>query len=116
MAYKIQKIENNGVTYANPADPDSTFRVKHSQTKKSLGKNSVQNSVTEIILNDQVAVAFGTTSENDAVSVRVRISGSQNPESIARKRTMMKTLAKNLTTWADSDVVKGFNPDTVPVE
>ena len=103
----------NGVTFANPADPDYRVRFKTTTANKSLNGVSVPNYVTEIIVNDNVPVVLGSTSANDAVAVRVRMSGTI--ASIERRKAIVKSIASQLATWADENVMTGFEPATPPV-
>lgn len=113
MTFKVQKTENTGVVYAEPSDPDCTVRIKHSAQGKSLGGMQVTNQVTEVIANDNTNVTIGSASAVDAVSIRVRISGSL--QATARKKALLTALLATLGAWANEDVLSGFNPSTVPV-
>lgn len=111
MALKIQKIETNGVVYADPADPGLSVRFKQTSQGKSLNGVPTTNHVTEIIINDDNQVMIGGHSAIDAISVRVRVSGSA--QSKARIKALLGVLA-SLGTWADEDVFSGFRPVTPP--
>lgn len=114
MTFKVQKTETTGIVYAEPNDPDQTVRVKHSAQIKSLGGINVTNQVTEIVVNDaHTVVVAGETSSLDAISIRVRVSGSL--QATDRKKALLSALLTTLSNWADEDVLKGFNPSTVPV-
>lgn len=114
MAFKVQKTENTGIVYADPSDPDLTFRVKHTAQGKTLGGVSVTNQLTEFIIADKNNVTLSdTVSAADALSVRLRVSGSL--QSTARKQALIDALMSTLEAWATEDVLKGFNPSTVPV-
>jgi hypothetical protein len=113
MAFKVQKTENTGVVYAEPTDPDQTVRVKHAAQVKSLNNLQVTNQVTEVIVNDNYGVTIGDATAVDALSIRVRISGSL--QATARKKALLMALLTTLDNWADEDVLSGFNPTTVPV-
>lgn len=113
MTFKVQKTENTGIVYAEPNDPDNTFRVKHSASTKSLGGLQVTNQVTEFILTDDYAVTVGAASVIDALSIRVRVSGSL--QATTRKKALLTSLLATLDAWGDEDVLSGFNPSTVPV-
>lgn len=111
MALKIQKIEQNGVVYADPADPGLSIRFKQTEQSKSLNGVPVTNHVTEIIINDDNATTVSGADVVDAVSVRVRVSGT------AQSKTRIKQLLGVLVhtdNWADEDVFGGFRPVTVP--
>lgn len=102
----------NGVTFADPVDPNYTIRFKNSQQRKSLNGVSVVNFVEEIVVNDLVNVELGKTTANDAVSVRIRISGTE--ASHARIKAILKSLATQLPKWADANIALGFEPQTAP--
>lgn len=109
---QLYSRDANGVTFADPADPDYTVRFKSTQTRKALGGVNVQNYVEEIVINDLVPVTIGTATVNDAVSVRLRISGSD--KSHARTKAILKSLAAQLPAWADGNVSVGFEPTEAP--
>lgn len=112
MTFKVQKTENTGIVYANPADPDNTVRIKHASQAKSLNGVSVTNQVTEVIVNDSADITVGGTAAVDALSIRVRISGSL--QATDRKKALLSALITTLNTWTNEDVLKGFNPQSVP--
>lgn len=113
MTFKVQKTENTGIVYAEPSDPDNTVRVKHSAQTKSLNGVQVTNQVTEVIVNDNFGITIGDTTAVDALSIRVRVSGSL--QATARKKALLTALLASLANWQDEDVLSGFNPTTVPV-
>ena len=113
MTMKIQKIENTGVVYAEPSEPDYTVRVKHSSQPKSLNGVQATNQITEIIVNDNADVTIGSVAAVDALSIRVRVSGSL--QATSRKKALLAALMTTLDNWQDEDVFSGFNPTTVPV-
>lgn len=112
MPTQLYSRDANGVTFADPTDPDYTVRFKNTQTRKNLGGTSVANYVEEIVLNDLVPVTIGNITANDSVSVRLRISGSD--KSHARIKLILKSLAAQLPAWADGNVALGFEPSTPP--
>lgn len=112
MTMKVQKTENTGIVYAEPTDPDLSVRVKHQQSKKSLAGVAVTNQVTEIIWTDSNKVTLGVTEAQDAVSVRVRVSGAL--QSTDRKKALCAAMRTTLAKWESEDVLIGFNPTTVP--
>lgn len=111
MAIKIQKIENNGVVYADPADPGLSIRFKQTSQGKSLNGVPVENHVTEIIINDDNQISVAGSNAIDAISVRLRVSGSA--QSKARVKALLGVLAST-NVWADEDVFSGFRPVTPP--
>lgn len=113
MTFKVQKTENTGIVYAEPADPDCTVRVKHSAQAKSLNGQQVTNQVTEVIVNDNANITVGGEGAVDAISLRLRVSGSL--QATARKKALLTALIATLNNWDDEDVFSGFNPITVPV-
>lgn len=113
MAFKKLRSDATGVTYADPSDPDYTVRFKFSNSVKSLSGNPVQNNVCEIIVNDIYNVVLGSETVQEALSIRLKVSGSHH--SAARKKAMLSALAGKLDTWAMEDVLEGFEPTSVPV-
>lgn len=111
MAIKIQKIENNGVVYADPADPGLTIRFKQTSQGKSLNGVPAVNHVTEIIINDDNQVVISGKEAIDAISVRLRVSGTA--QSKARIKALLGVLAAT-NIWVDEDVFSGFRPVTPP--
>lgn len=102
-----------GVTYADPSDPDFTCRFKTNRTVKSLNGVSVDNYLSEIIINDSHQVTLGTTTARDPLSVRIRTSGSI--ESMDRLEEILLSVATQLSAWTSENALKGFEPTTVPV-
>lgn len=111
MALKIQKIEQTGVVYADPADPGLSVRFKQVEQAKSLNGVPTANHATEIIINDDNAVTISGQSAVDAISIRLRVSASA--QSKARVKALLGILA-NSSVWADEDVFGGFRPTTPP--
>lgn len=110
---QILSRDANGVTFADPADPDYRVRFKTTTSNKSLNGVTVPNYVTEIIVNDTVPVTIGSVSANDAVAVRIRLSGSI--ASLERRKAIVKSIATQLGVWADENVMTGFPPATAPL-
>lgn len=109
---QLYSRDANGVTFANPSDPDFTVRFKNTQSRKSLGGLTTQNYVEEIVFNDLNPITINGVSANDSVSVRLRISGSA--ESKARVTAILNSLAAQLPTWASNSVPLGFEPVEPP--
>lgn len=110
---QIKTRDAYGVTYADPADTDFTVRFKTTTANKTLAGQTVQNNVSEIIVNDIVTAAVGSAQVTDNVSVRIRVSGSRLSD--ARKSAILKSVAAQLPAWADQHVLSGFDPVTAPV-
>ncbi len=102
-----------GVTFADPASPDFTVRFKTSRSLKNLNGVSVDNYLCEIIVNDSNEVTLGSVTANDALSVRIRVSGSI--ESMDRLADILAAICGQTATWISENVLKGFEPSTVPV-
>jgi len=111
---QVLRQENTGVIYSDPAKPDLTVRFRNTSVNKTLNGIAVRNQLCEIIINDQnqVAVADGVYA-NDAVSVRLRVSGATL--SSARLAILIHALADQMTIWSTEHVFDGFNPTTAPV-
>jgi hypothetical protein len=113
MTFVLQSTQTNGVTYADPTDPDLTVRFKFTNSPKTLSGVSTTNYVTEIIINDSNGVTIGSETVNDAISVRLKISGAY--ESISRTKQLINSLVSSLQGWVvDEHVLVGFAPQTVP--
>lgn len=111
MALKIQKIEQTGVVYADPADPGLSIRFKQTEQNKTLNGVSTANHATEIIINDDNSVTVSGKDVVDAISIRLRVSASA--QSKARVKALLGILAST-GVWADEDVFSGFRPVTAP--
>jgi len=111
---QVYRQEPTGIIYANPADPDLTVRFRNTSTNKTLNGVSVKNNLTEIIYNDDNLVEVATdVYANDAISVRLRVSGS--PLSSSRIAEILLSLAAQIGTWNTQNVFAGFNPTSAPV-
>lgn len=109
----VKSQDNSGVTYADPAKPDTTIRFRFSGATKALNGVTVPNYATEIIVNDNNPVTVGDVSAQDALSIRVRVSGTL--ESKARLRQLLTSLAAQVGQWETENVMQGFRPATAPV-
>jgi hypothetical protein len=107
--------QTNGVTYADPLDPDMTVRFKTNSTPKVIDGHRTMNVKTEIISNDNFDITLGDSTVADALSVRLSVSGSV--ESQDRLKVMIENLCLNLTdeAWLGENVLVGFPPTTPPV-
>jgi hypothetical protein len=112
MSFKVQKTDSFGVTYADPANPHVTVRVKNTNGNKSIDGHSVTNRVTEVIVNSTNFVSFGDETAGDAVSVRLRVSGAV--QSATHVAELLAGLAALVPTWTTEDVFEGFPPSTAP--
>lgn len=111
---KLFNRNNNGVTYADPADPNYQVRFKHTQSRKSLSGQTVDNHIAEIIISDLNPVQIGNTSVNDSLSVRIRVSGSGLSE--ARLNKIFAAIATDISGWNTDKVFLGFEPATAPTK
>lgn len=109
----VKSQDSSGITYADPSKPDCTVRFRFSNTMKQLNGVSVPNLATEIVVNDNNSVTVGGAAAQDALSIRLRVSGTF--ESKARLRELLVSLAVQLGTWETENVMQGFRPTTVPV-
>lgn len=109
----IKSQDSSGVTYADPAKPDMTIRFRFGSVNKVLNGVQVPNLSTEIIANDNNSITIGSVSAQDALSVRVRISGSLNSK--GRLRDILTSIAAQMATWETENVMQGFRPTTAPV-
>lgn len=111
---KLHSQQPNGSVYADPLDPDYTVRFKTNSNPKTLDGQRTTNYVTEIIVNDLNDVTLGGKVTADALSVRIKVSGSI--ESIDKLKLMLQNVSDKLVTnWLGEDVLLGFQPVTAPV-
>jgi hypothetical protein len=110
---QLYSQQTNGVTYADPLDPDFTVRFKTNSSGKSLNGLQTTNYATEIIVNDVHGITINGIGANDALSIRVRVSGSV--ASVDRLAEMLGAVASQLSTWASENVLVGFQPSTLPI-
>lgn len=113
VTLSVKSQDNAGVTYADPAKPDTMCRFRFSNAVKQLNGIAVPNYATEIIINDNNSVTVGGVSALDALSIRVRVSGTL--ESKTRLRQLLTSAATQLGTWETENVMQGFRPSTAPV-
>lgn len=110
---QLYSQQSNGVTYADPLNPNMTVRFKTTSAPKMLDGMRTQNYVTEIVSNDIHNVTIGSVTVPDALSVRIRVSGSV--QSHARLARMLRDLAVKFdTAWASENILVGFPPSTPP--
>lgn len=113
MALQKLRSDATGVTYADPSDRDYTVRFKFSSAMKSLSGVPVLNQVSEIIINDMSDATVGSETVQEALSIRIKVSGSS--ASSVRKKALVDAAAAQLATWGTENVWEGFEPTTVPV-
>lgn len=113
VTLSVKSQDNTGITYADPAKPDMTVRFRFSGTVKTLNGVAVANNLEEIIYNDNNSITIGDVSAQDALSVRLRVSGSLGSK--ARLRELLDSLASQLLTWETENVMQGFRPTTAPI-
>lgn len=109
----VKSQDNAGVTYADPAKPDTTIRFRFSNTIKQLNGVAVPNYATEVIVNDNNSITVGSVSAQDALSIRVRVSGTLLSKT--RLRQLLTSAAAQMGTWETENVMQGFRPSTAPV-
>lgn len=112
VTLSVKSQDSSGITYADPAKPDMSVRFRFSTINKSLNGVQVPNYATEIIANDNNPITVGGVSALDALSVRIRCSGSIDSKS--RLRDILTSLAAKLATWETENVMQGFRPGTAP--
>lgn len=113
VTLSVKSQDNAGVTYADPAKPDTTIRFRFSSTNKVLNGVTVANLATEVVVNDSNSVTVGGVSALDALSIRIRVSGAL--ASKTRLRQLLTSVATQLGTWETENVMQGFRPTTAPV-
>lgn len=110
---KVLRREPNSVTFSDPLDPNFTVRFKTTTSPKSVDGLRLQNYVTEIIINDSVAIIDGTKTVRDPISARIKCSGS--PEGHQRLKAILLSAASQLDEWIDEDVLLGYEVVTAPI-
>lgn len=110
---KLHTVQSNGSTWVDPTDPDFSVRFRTNSTPKNLNGVRVTNQISEIIINDVFPITVGSDTAQDALSVRLRCSGSI--ESIDRLKVIIANLAAQVDSWTGEDVLLGFQPTTAPV-
>lgn len=111
---QLYSQQPNGVTFANPDKPDFQVRFKTTNQPKLIDGVRTTNYITEIIATDINSIELGSKSLRDAVSVRIRVSGSI--ESHGRMTEIIGNLASQLPAWVSENVLSGFHPVTSPVD
>lgn len=112
VTLSVKSQDSVGVTYADPAKPDTTVRFRFGSSMKALNGISVPNYATEIIVNDNNPITVAGVSAQDLLSIRLRVSGCL--ESKARLRDLLTSIAAKLGTWETENVMQGFRPSTAP--
>jgi len=112
VTLSVKSREGTGITYADPAKPDMTVRFRFSTINKVLNGIQVPNYACEIIANDNNSITVGGVSALDALSVRVRCSGTL--ASKGRLRDILTSIAAKMATWETENVMQGFCPSTAP--
>jgi len=113
ITLSVKSQDNSGVTYADPAKPDTTIRFRFSSVNKTLNGVVTPNYATEIIANDNNSITVGGVAALDALSIRIRVSGCL--ESKVRLRQLLTSLAAQLGQWETENAMQGFRPATAPV-
>lgn len=113
ITLSVKQTDNNGITYADPAKPDCTCRFRSTTVQKVLNGVPVANQAVEVIVNDNNSVTVGGVAAIDALSIRLRVSGTV--ASKARLRDLVTSLAAQVATWDTENVFQGFRPSTAPV-
>lgn len=114
MAFQLQKSDPTSSTWADPAEPTYTVRLKQVSAPKQLAGEATVNHATEIIISRLVDVTIGGETVRDTLSVRMRVSGAV--ESKTSLDAMADLLCNTLTTaWTDASHWIGFTPTAVPV-
>lgn len=105
---KLQSVDVNSVTFADPSDINHTFRVKNSRTPKNLQGVPLTNNRMEFIDNSHAVRISGDNVAKEPLSIRVIISGSIESETeVLQRWTDMKT---NVDAAIVDGALKGFKP------
>jgi len=109
----IKSQDSSGITYADPANPLLNIRFRFTSVNKTLNGVITPNLATEIIFTDTYGITVGGVSALDALSVRLRVSGSL--ASKGRLRDILTSMAAQCAQWETENVMQGFRPTTAPV-
>lgn len=109
----IKSQDSAGITYADPSNPALQLRFRFSSVNKTLNGVVTPNLATELIFTDNNSITVGGVSALDALSVRLRVSGSL--ASKGRLRDILTSMAAQVGTWETENVMQGFRPTTAPV-
>lgn len=109
---QVYRSGTDGVIYMSPSKPSFSVRFKTTRAPKKLGAIQTENVIQEIIATALNPVVVGSNTADDAISFRVRISGSVLSE--AAIGSLASAIAASVPTWAAEHVLIGFNPVTVP--
>lgn len=105
---KLQSVDANSVTFADPTDISHTLRVKNNRTPKTLYGVQLTNNRIEFIENDTALRSNGDKQVKEPLSVRVVISGSIESED---ELTQMWANSKvNVDSAIADGALKGFKP------
>lgn len=110
MTYKVKDRDNYGVTFADPAFPNNTRRVKQTPSTKNVSGVSYDANTLEVIALEKGEVVSGI---NETISVRVIIKSSTKNQATAK--ALAKSVFANTSVWLDEDVLTGFDPVTIPL-
>jgi len=113
VTLSVKSMDSAGITYGDPAKPDCTVRFRFSSANKTINGVTVANNAAEIIMNDNNTVTVGGVSALDALSIRIRVSGTL--ASKTRLRQLLTSMAAQMGTWETENVMQGFRPSTAPV-
>lgn len=109
---KILSSDSTGQLFASPTKPSQQVRFKSTSAPKKLGAIQTSNIIREIILTDVNPVTVGSNTADDAISIRIRVSGS--PLSEAALVARLNALGVKLPVWGTENVLVGFPPVTPP--
>lgn len=110
---KLLSHDANGVTFADPTDPDFTVRFKTTRNRKLLNGMPVDNFIHEIIVSDLNEVEVKGQAAVDTLAFRIRVSGSSLSHD--RMIAVLKSIVGQVPVWADNDVILGFEPTVAPI-
>lgn len=111
---QLYHTDTFGSTFVDPAKPTFSVRFKTTKNRKAIAGESVDNYVTEIIINDNNSVELCSSEcGSEAVSVRLKVSGSNLSQ--PRLKAIVESMSAQVANWIDENVLLGFQPTTVPV-
>jgi hypothetical protein len=112
MAFQLKRTDGNSTTWADPSDPNRSFRLKQTTSNKVLGGVTVENHVSEIIIGEPHGVTVEGVDAVDTLSVRLKVSGSVYSES--QLLLNVELLCDTLEAWVADHYLSGFTPASVP--
>lgn len=104
---------NGEKRFADPGNINHALRVTVATAPKTAGKVQLTNNRFDYIEADRPTVSNGTDNANEAVSIRITLSGSTSNKDVVKARA--KQAFANVEAMMDDQCLEGFVPNVVPV-